>query len=143
MERCPAVVHAFYKDRHKYSKDYGIETHTLGRQIMEWWSEICPPGTEPRIRFGGPTGISTFVVLLTWWCSQLKVKPYHKWNDCLRTLEEVDCALVAAISNIKNPPATSTSILSSVAPPPSRPRKRATNGETSPSKRRRVRKDPI
>lgn len=98
----PAVVHLFFKNAHNYRKDYGVEVHTLGRQTMEWWSEICPPGGVQNVWFGGPTGICTVIVLISWWCAQLKARPEREHIDCLRTLKDVDRVLLAAIKDIRS-----------------------------------------
>lgn len=115
-----------------------MEVHTLGRQIMEWWSEISPPGRVPRIRFGGPTGIYSLVVLLSWWCKLLKDRSGKEHADCLRILTDVDYAMLAAINDIENHPTTPTLTLSLTSPPPpSQPRKRGNSEEMSPRKRKR------
>ena len=121
----PAVVPTFYKNGHNYRKDYGVEAHTLGRQIREWWVEICHPNGRSSVQFGGPTGIYSLVVLITWWCKLLRAKPDAEHVECIRALEDIDRALVAAINDIKHR-ATSTTLLSPTTPPPSsQPRKRA------------------
>ena len=139
MAKRPAVVRLFHKNGHNYRKDYGVDVHTLGLQVREWWAEICPPNEVPAVRFGGPTGIYTIVVLLSWWRSLLPPKPDGEHADCLHTLEDVDRVFVATINNIKTrrtvtPSATSSS---TAPPPPSQLRKRANSGETSPQKRTR------
>ena len=135
IKQRPPVVTRFYKDAHNYSKDYGLEVHTLGRQITTWWSEICPPDEEPKVHFGGPTGISTFVVLLSWWCSQLRGKPNREQASCLSILEDLDRVLLDAINNIKNPSVSVVSTQQSQATP-SRSRKRANTGNASRSQKR-------
>jgi len=138
MVKRPAVMPLFHKNAHSYKKDYGVEVHTLGRQIMGWWSEISPRGGVPNIRFGGPTGVYSLVVLLSWWCTLLKARPSEEHVDCLRTLTDVDHALSVVIGDIENHSTTPTSMLSPTSPPPpSQPRKRANPGETSPRKRHR------
>ena len=140
MNNRPKVIPKFYKNGHKYQKDYGVNIHTLGHQIGEWWTEICPPGGKPSIKFGGPTGIYTIVVLMLWWCSLLAAQPDSEHVDCLRTLEDIDRAFVEEINDIKGHSAAGTSmLLSPTTPPPSsQPRKRANSGEMLPWKRRRL-----
>ena len=123
MER-PRVIGTFIKNAHNYRKDYNIEVHNLGHQIMGWWGEICPPGGAPRIQFGGSTGVYTLIVLLSWWCRLLKVKPRGEHADCLRTLTDVDRVLLVAINAI---PTTSP-------PPPSQPQKQPASPEMLPRK---------
>lgn len=133
----PAVVRAFHKNAHNYRKDYNIDVHTLGYQIMGWWSEICPPGGVPSVRFGGPTGIYTLVVLLSWWCTLLKARAGKEHADCLHTLTDVDRVLLAAINEIKSHP-TTPSLLSPPSPlPPTQPRKRANSGEMTSERQKR------
>lgn len=130
----PAVVALFYKNGHRYRKDYGIEAHTLGDQIMQWWSEISPPGGVPSVRFGGPTGIYSLVVSVSWWCTLLKSRPSREHTDCLRTLTDIDRALLEAITKSSDHPAASSS---TSPPPPSQPRKRTNSGEMPAPKRKR------
>lgn len=125
----PDVVPKFLKNAHNYRKDYKIEVHTLGHQIMKWWGEICPPGGVPRIQFGGSSGVYTLVVLLSWWCRLLKVRPHGEHADCLRILADVDRVLLAAINEIRDCTAVPT--------PPSRSQKRPAPTETLPRKRTR------
>lgn len=129
------MVKQFYKDAHNYRKDYGLEVHTLGRQITTWWSDICPPNEEPRVRFGGLTGISTFVVLLSWWCSQLRNKPKREQADCLSILEDVDRVFLETINDIKNPSAV-LAPAPRPRPTPTQSRKRGNTDSVSGSKKR-------
>jgi len=105
---------------------------------MEWWSEICPPGGVPSVRFGGPTGIYALVVLLSWWCTLLKGKTDKERADYLQTTVAVNHAFLAAINGIKNHPTTLTPSLlpPTDPPPPSLPRKRV-NSETVLKNRKR------
>jgi len=103
---------------------------------MKWWAEICLVGVS-GVQFGGPTGICTLVVLMSWWCVRLKEKPDEEQADCLHILKDIDKVLLTAIDNIKNHPATSTFTSSSAAPPPSQPRKRVNSEHMSPRKRTR------
>ena len=134
-EKRPKVVGVFHKNGHNYLRDYNAEAHTLGHQIMEWWSEICPPGGIPSVRFGGRTGIYTIVVLMSWWCSLLESKPEEEHVDCLRTLKDVDRVLLTAVNDIKGHPTATSSVIPSSTPPSSRPRKRANSGDALPRKR--------
>jgi hypothetical protein len=106
---------------------------------MEWWAEISPHGGTASIRFGGPTGIYTLVVLLSWWCTQLKAKPNREHADCLRTLQDVDRVLLATVNDMRtNPAARASTLLSpTTPPPPSQPRKRPNAEELSSRKRKR------
>ncbi|KAF9791998.1 hypothetical protein BJ322DRAFT_1015928 [Thelephora terrestris] len=106
----PAVIRAFHKNRHSYQRDYGVDVYTLGGEIMEWWAEICPP-RGPGVKFGGPTGIYTLIVLMSWWCALLEGKPQKEHADCLRILKDIDRVLLTTINNIKSCPTASTSIL--------------------------------
>ena len=136
MATRPAVVRLFYKNGHNYRKDYGVEVHTLGRQIKEWWAEIYPPNGSPSIQFGGPTGIYSLVVLVLWWCRLLGAKPDEERVDCLRALEDIDRAFVAAIEDIERRPTSTSTLLSPTPPPPSsQPRKRAGSEGRLPQKR--------
>ena len=134
----PVVIRLFLKNAHNYDKNYGINVHTLGCQITEWWAELSPPSGAPSIRFGGPTGVYTLVVLLSWWCLMVKVKPVGEHADCLRTLADVNRVLLTEIEKMKNHPAASTStLLSPTSPSPSQSRKRGNTEELSPRKRTR------
>ena len=97
---------------------------------MKWWAEICPPYGS-GVCFAGPTGIYSFVILLTWWCKLLKGKPAGQQQDCLRVLKEVDQALLVAVNNIKNRSAVSIST-------PSKAPKRSNPEAESSRKRARV-----
>jgi hypothetical protein len=136
IKQRPLVVKVFYRNAHNYDKDYGLEVHTLGRQITTWWTEICPPDGEPKVRFGGPTGISTFVVLLCWWCSQLRNKPNRERDSCLSVLGDVDRVFLEAIDSIKNSSVSVASTSQSQATP-SRSRKRVNPDDASGSQKRR------
>lgn len=132
----PPVICLFHKNAHNYKKDYSVEVCTLGRQIMKWWRELCPPGEPPKVQFGGPTGICTLIVLLSWWCAPLVTKSGGEQADYLRTLADVDHALLEAIDDIRRHPATSTP---TPLPPAStlKPRKRGNSTGTLPRKRAR------
>lgn len=127
----------FHKNAHNYRRDYHLKAHTLGRQIMAWWSEISPPGGVPNVKFGGTTGIYSLVVLMSWWCTLLKSEPDAGRVDCLRTLTDVDRALSTAIDEVRSCLTASTSILPSATPLPSRSRKRANTCGLPPRKRKR------
>ena len=117
---------------------------------MEWWAEISPFADVPCIAFGGPTGIYSLVVLLSWWCALLKTRPVEEHTDCLRTLTDIGRDLSRVVTEIRNvnriiaeaeaeDPVTSTSMSLSPTspPPPSQSRKRANPGEASSRKRAR------
>lgn len=135
----PPVVHLFLKNAHNYKKDYSVDIHTLGRQTVQWWGEICPPSGAPKVRFGGPTGIYTLVVLLSWWCLLVRTKPVHEHADCLRTLTDVNHTLLTAVDGLKShPTASASALLPPASPPlPSQSRKRANIEEVSSRKRTR------
>ena len=136
MAKRPAVMRLFHKNAHNYQKDYSVEVHTLGRQIVEWWDELCPPGKTPSVRFGGPTGVYSLIVLMSWWCTLLKTRPDNERTDCLCMLTDIDRVLLTTIGNIRSHVTTSASMLSS--PCPSQPLKRANSRETTlPQKRKR------
>jgi hypothetical protein len=150
MAKRPAVMRLFHKNAHNYRKDYGVEVHALGRQIMEWWAEIYSHGGLPSVQFGGPTGMCGLVVLLSWWCALLQARPVEEHADCLRTLADVGRVLSLAVMETRNinriiapaeteDPATSSSTPSSpISPPlPSQSRKRANSGKVSSRKRAR------
>lgn len=101
---------------------------------MDWWSEICPPGRKPSVQFGGPTGISTLVVLVSWWCTALRLEPNNAQTDCLRTLKEIDRVFLEAINGIRNHPVAPAS---DAPPPSSQPCKRANTEEPLMQKRQR------
>jgi hypothetical protein len=132
----PPVIRLFHKNAHNYRKDYRIEVHTLGRQIMKWWSELCPLGKPPKVQFGGPTGMITLVILLSWWCAPLLTRPDEEQADCLRTLKDVDRVLLAAIDDIKRRPAPSTPTPSPATSTP-QSHKRTNTAEMPPPKRKR------
>jgi len=95
---------------------------------MTWWLEICPSGGVPSVGFGGPTGIYTLVVLLSWWCTLLEARAGEERTECLRVLADVDRALLAAINEIKSHPTAAS---------PPQPRKRANSGEMASERRKR------
>ena len=101
---------------------------------MEWWTEIRPPN-GPGVQFGGPTGIFSLVVLMSWWCALLKEKPEEERADCYRILKDIDQVFSMAINNMKNRPAISTAVLTAVPPLPSQSRKRGALEDTSSRKR--------
>lgn len=126
----PKVVQVFYKNAHNYHKNYGVNGKVLGEQIMKWWEEIISPGAASGVRFGGPTGIYSLVVLMTWWCSLLKMKPVEEHTHCISTIVQIDYAFITAIDSIRNGCGSSS-------PPSSQPRKRPPPKDTSARKRLR------
>ena len=110
---------------------------------MEWWTEIRPPGEVPRVQFGGPTGMYSLVVLLSWWCTLLAAKPDKERVECLRVLEDVDRVLVMTLDDLKK----NTTTPPSAPPSPTTPlpysqsRKRANVDEFPPRKRKRYGQD--
>lgn len=138
------MVRAFLKNGHHYTRDYGVNANTLGIEIMRWWEEISTAEGVVNVRFGGPTGIYTLVVLMSWWCKQLKGKPESELVDCLLTLEDIDRAFLSAIHDINSPSPAAPSLNGSppggpTVPPTPQPRgcKRSTPGELPSRKRLR------
>ena len=145
------MVRDLYKNAHNYWKNYGVEVHALGRQIMGWWAEICPPGGVQNVHFGGSTGVSTVIVLMSWWCLLLKDKPSGEHTDCLRMLEDINQVLLVVIKDLKgidqllttvmsdlqNHSTTSTIVLSPAIPPP-QARKQASSEDMLSRKRMRA-----
>lgn len=135
------VIRAFIKNAHNYSRNYGLDAHTLGQEVTKWWAEICSPGASLGVQFGGPTGIYILVVLMSWWCLLLETEPIGARADCLRMLEDVDRALQTAINNLKlkkQSRATTMLFSPSTPPPSSQPRKRM-NAEEAPPHPKRLR----
>lgn len=112
----PEVLRAFFKNGHNYKKGYGIKAITLGSEITQWWDEITSTGNTTDICFGGPTGIYTIVVLMSWWCTLLKGRPDTELTDCLHVLKEIDRVILAAVQDITNQPTTSSPNRSSGTP---------------------------
>lgn len=141
--RRPDVLRVFYKNGHRYKKNYGLEAEPLGAKIMGWWEEVGS-GSTANVRFGGPTGVYNFVVLMCWWCSLLEGRPDNEHADCLRTLDNIDRAILSAIhiTTILPPVTTPSPAGSSRASttPPTQPRgsKRTISEESSSRKRLRA-----
>jgi hypothetical protein len=85
---------------------------------MHWWKEIMTTGGAANIRFGGPTGMYNFVVLMSWWSSLLKDQPDDKLTDYLRTLEDIDHAILSAVRNMNGQPPTPSPNEPSLGTPP-------------------------
>jgi len=135
-------MRAFFKNGHNYKKDYGLKATTLGADIVQWWDEIRSTGNTANVYSGGPTGIYTIVVLMCWWCTLLKGHPDTELTDCLRILEEIDCAILMAVHNIENQPTKSpldkpSPGMPAVPLPQARGTKRLVSEE--PSSRKRLR----
>lgn len=136
----PQVLSTFFKNRHNYKKNYQLELDPLGSGIMHWWEEL-----KTSVHFGGPTGIYTFIVMVTWWSSLLKGRPDNELANYLRTLEDVDRVLLSAIRNTTNQsPASSPTERSPMVPPvlaPPAPQPRGSKRSISvgPSSRKRLR----
>lgn len=134
----PSVIPLFFKYAHNYKKDYRLDANTLGPQIMAWWAEICSEGETPGVCYGGPSGIYSLVVLMSWWCALLKEEPEHKRIDLNLTLTNIDAVFQLAIDEIASgADNTSSSPPAPTPPPSSQPRKRAGSTATSPQKRLR------
>ena len=136
-------MRAFFKNGHNYKKDYGIKATALGSEITQWWEEISSTGTKRDICFGGPTGIYTIVVLMSWWCTLLKNRPDTELTDCLRVLEEVDRTILATVRDVANRPTASSPDGSSTGTPTLPPKIHGTKRSISqePSSRKRLRRE--
>ena len=135
----PKVLRLFFKNAHKYTKNYELDAESLGTDTMSWWEEIKAKGS---VRFGGPTGMYSLVVLMTWWCSLLEGRPDNELIDCLRTIEEIDNAILSVVRNTNSPsptlPSPSQSSPAILPAHKSRGLKRTASGEPfSKSKRLR------
>ena len=82
-----------------------------------WWSEISKADC---IGVGGPTGIYTMVVLMTWWCSLLKGRPDSQHTEYTVMVEQLNRAILAAVSHVDqhNAPPSPADPLSPTTPPP-------------------------
>ena len=110
----PQVLATFFKNGHRYTKDYQLNAKSLGAETMRWWE-----GIKGSVGFGGPTGIYTLVVLVSWWCTLLKGQPNGELADCLRALEDINAVFLSVIRNMNNerPTTLSSTRSSPVAPP--------------------------
>jgi hypothetical protein len=120
----PQVLSMFFKNGHNYTKNYQLEAKSLGAEITCWWEEI-----KTSAHFGGPTGVYTFIVLVSWWSSLLKGRPDDELADCLCILEDADRVILSAIHNASDqPPAvsppTESSLTVSPVPAPLAPQPR-------------------
>lgn len=131
------MIPLFYKNGHNYRKDYGLEAEILGPKVMTWWAEICSEGESSGVQFGGPTGIYSLVVLLTWWCALLKDEPNHKHIDCLVTIANVEVVLRLTVDELESS-AIIASVTPTPAPPPSSQLRKRGSSETPPRKRMRT-----
>ena len=108
---------------------------------MAWWDEVKSAGA---VRFGGPTGIYTIVVLMSWWCSLLKGRPNNELFDCLRTLDDIDSSILSAIrmATVQPSPAPTPNgppLETPAAAPSQRPRGSKRPMPEEPSSRKRSR----
>ena len=139
MQKRPKVLASFFKNGHNYKKGYGLKAETLGIEIMGWWEQVKSAG----VGFGGPTGMYTIVVLVSWWCSLLDGRPESELSDCLRTLDEIDQTILSAVRDTTDQPrATPTPSDSSTVASSHGPRgsKRAVSDKPSSRKRARTAK---
>lgn len=127
-QKRPDVLRVFFKNGHKYLKDYGLKASTLGSDIGQWWDELVSAGDFTAVCVGGPTGISTLVVLMSWWSKLLKGYPDAKLADFHRVLEDIDNTMVAAVLDVRGQPSVS-------GPPSARGAKRAVLEEPLSRKR--------
>ena len=139
-------MRAFFKNGHNYRKDDGLEAITLSADIIQWWDEINSTSNTTNVYFGGPTGISTIVILMSWWCKLLKGQPDANLSDCLRTLEEVDRAILAAVQDVRNrsstsPPDSSSSRMPIASPPQTCGAKQLISDE--PPSRKQLRRERV
>jgi hypothetical protein len=139
----PQILSVFFKNGHNYKKNYKLEAKSLGGEIMCWWEEIKISNVTVNVRYGGPTGVYTLVVLVSWWCLLLKGQPDNELVDCLRTIEDIDRVISSAIHNTSNQPpiapsraGSPSSTLTPAAPQP-RGSKRVIPEEVSSRKRLR------
>ena len=110
---------------------------TLGPDIIQWWDELKSASNTMNIFFGGPTGIYTVIVLMSWWSALLNDRPDSELTDFVRILDEINRAILAAIQNarVKTPAQSLRS-----APPQARGTKRTISEE--PSSRKRLHMGP-
>ena len=141
MKTRPGVIHDFYKNGHCYRRNYALDSaHSLGRSILTWWDEISEVG---HVRFGGPCGIYTLVVLTTWWCCLLAGKPKSECADYLSFVQQFNHAILESISPSGQSGASTLPINNSFTSPPppsqyvSHLMKRAHPGEPSEVARKR------
>lgn len=88
------MIATFLKNGHSYTRDYRIEFDSLGREISAWWEEISG---NAHVGFGGPTGIYTMVVLISWWCSFLENQPASDRSPYNHIVEKLNSAILEAI----------------------------------------------
>ena len=67
---------------------------------MRWWKEVKPAG----VCFGGPTGVYSIIVLMSWWCSLLKGQPDDKLTDFLHVIDDIDQVILSSIQGITGQP---------------------------------------
>lgn len=109
MDRRLKIIPIFYKSGHSYKKNFGLKAKPLGTEIMGWWEEIKGTGGTINVRFGGPTGIYTLVVLMSWWCSLLKGQPDNELANCLHTLDDIDRTILSVVCDVGRQPPTALS----------------------------------
>jgi hypothetical protein len=133
-QKRPKEVNTFFKFAHNYRKDYGLKADTLGADIMGWWKEVKSTG----VCAGGPTGMYTFVVLMSWWCSLVEGRPSHERSDYLRTLDDIDRAILSALHSTTGQPCTPAvpPTTSTTTPAPQRRGTKRTISEESSSRKR-------
>ena len=104
MDNRLKVIGLFFKNHHNYMKNYELEAKSLSAGIMSWWEELKTTKGGMSTNFGRPTGIYTLIVLMSWWCSLLKGRPDNELVNCLRTIEDVDRAILSAVCSLPPPP---------------------------------------
>lgn len=141
-QKRPKVISVFFRNAHKYERDYGLQAKSLGVAIMGWWEEIKSTG----VRFGGPTGIYTFIVLMSWWCSLLEGRPNGELVDCLSILNDTDQTIISAIRPSNGQPRHMPAIgdppsVESTTTPVRQPRGSKRKGSEGSLSRKRARTD--
>ena len=108
---------------------------------MRWWEEVKGDGGAVNVRFGGPTGVYNFIVLMSWWCLLLKGQLDNELADYSRTLEDIDHVFLSAVQGENNPPPAAPSLnrtspeAPTILPAPKRGSKRTASKEQSSRKR--------
>ena len=142
MESRPKAVELFLKNGHNYEREYGLEVHSLGREISTWWGEIK---AAVHIGYGGTTGIHILIVLMTWWCKLLRNEPDSERAKYVAIVKEQNRTLLDALHSMDQSQGVRLSATDSLptalpaAPRPNnRPAKRASFRVASSRKRTRI-----
>lgn len=89
------MIATFLKNGHNYKRDYHIEVNSLSREVSTWWDEISETA---QVGFGGPTGIYTMVVLMSWWCSFLENQSGSDRSAYNLIVDKLNSAILEAVS---------------------------------------------